>query len=60
MTCKHEMKKLRTSGYLKRGEVIIIEVWQCSNCNKYMIIDEKNGNRISLHNELGLEIENLN
>jgi hypothetical protein len=56
MTCKHKLKMLRTSGVLYQGSFTEIEVWQCSVCEKYMIIELKTGKKISLDNRLGDEI----
>ena len=53
---KHRLKLLRTSGILYIGKFIEIEVWQCLECKKYMILDAKTGKKISLNNEIGEEI----
>ena len=57
MSCKsHKLKMIRNSGVLYQGKFTEIEVWQCIECQKYMIIDSKTGGKISLDGRLGEEI----
>ncbi|MGD2071978.1 MAG: hypothetical protein PVG65_00605 [Candidatus Thorarchaeota archaeon] len=52
----HKLKLLRVSGILHQGKFKNIEVWQCQECKKYMILDAKTGKKISLNGKLGEEI----
>jgi hypothetical protein len=57
---KHKLKLLRTSMVLRKSQLIEVEVWQCEECKKYLIINVATGSRITLNGELGEEIESLN
>lgn len=58
--CKHRLKCIRTSGILYEGKFTEIEVYQCRDCEKFMIIDLNKGSQISLNGELGEEIISYN
>jgi len=54
--CKHKLKFKRQSVIYHEAEMISIDVWQCEECKKYMIIDNRTDGKISLDGRLGDEI----
>ncbi len=54
---KHKLKLLRNSMLWRNGKMYDIEIWQCQECKKYLIIDVKKASRLNLNGLLGEEIE---
>ena len=52
----HKLKVIRTSGVLYKGKFTEIEIFQCQECKKYLIIESETGKKISLEGRLGEEI----
>jgi hypothetical protein len=57
MKCKHALKFLRQSCVYFEGQLLMIDVYKCLNCDKYYIINTKTDGKISLNGLIGEEID---
>jgi len=54
---KHKLKFIRQSMIFWETKPIIIDVYQCIECKKYLIIDIETDARLNLGGLIGTEIE---
>ena len=53
----HRLKFIRQSKVLISCEEMIVDVYQCMECKKLSILDNKTGLKVSLNGAMGEEIQ---
>ena len=54
---KHKLKFVRQSMIFWGNKPVVIDVYQCQECKKFLIIDTKKDSRLNLGGLIGKEIE---